>query len=371
MTMLTKAMKIRMWTAVAVLAAALTSCVSNEVAQPVPEDIPITYSVLQKSMATRAAVTGTTYPQNVPFGSFAYYLPSGQTWLDNKSEAQLYINNNKIAHDPTGSSGTFAPNSWHSNIVHYWPKTGTLTFFSYSPYENDELQSKISCSPDNGLKIDSWTAAMNPGDAAEKGTGVDLMIAQSVNQSGNSSSGSTYHPGVPTEFHHICCQVEVQAKLSAAEEDNKDKKTYTVNSVYFNNLWTTANYSSNVGTWIGHSEPDNRSYTINGTEGQTLGLDGLPSTVFPSMIVIPQNLLEASGSSAREAPSITIEYTPKGGDRTTVTKLLANGHNDIWRPGKKYVITIIFSVDEAYIEFATSVKGWETGVNRDDITIGN
>ena len=364
-------MKIKMGIAAAVLATALTSCVSNEIAPPVSEDIPITYSVLQKSMATRAAVTGTTYPQNVPFGSFAYYLPSGQTWLDNKSEAQLYINNNKIAHDPTGSSGTFAPNSWHSTIVHYWPKTGTLTFFSYSPYENDELQSKISCSPDNGLKIDSWTAAMNPGDAAEKGTGVDLMIAQSVNQSGNSSSGSTYHPGVPTEFHHICCQVEVQAKLSAAEEDNKDKKTYTVNSVYFNNLWTTANYSSNVGTWIGHSEPDNRSYTINGTEGQTLGLDGLPSTVFPSMIVIPQNLLLASGSSAREAPSITIDYTPKGGDRTTVTKLLANGHNDIWRPGKKYVITIIFSVDEAYIEFATSVKGWETGANRDDITIGN
>ena len=219
--------------------------------------------------------------------------------------------------------------------------------------------------------INSWTAGMEPGDAEGTGTSVDLMIAQSVNQTGNTSSVSGYKAGVSTAFQHICCQVEVQAKLSAAEDDNKDKKTYTVNSVYFNNLWTTANYSSNVGTWIGHSEPDNRSYTINGTEGQTLGLDGLPSTVFPSMIVIPQNLLLASGSSAREAPSITIDYTPKGGDRTTVTKLLANGHNDIWRPGKKYVITIIFSVDEAYIEFATSVKGWETGVNRDDITIGN
>ena len=367
MTMLTKAMKIRMWTAVAVLAAALTSCVSNEVAQPVPEDIPITYSVLQKSMATRSAVTGTTYPQNVPFGSFAYYLPSGKTWRDNKSEAQLYINNNKVAYDKDGTN-SFAPNSWHSEIVHYWPKTGTLTFFSYSPFE--KLQGVISCSKENGLKIDSWTAAMNPGDAAEGGTGVDLMIAQSVNQSGNSASASGYKAGVPTAFQHICCQVEVQAKLSAAEDDNKDKKTYTVNSVSFNNLWTKANYSSNVGTWIGHSDLKHPSYTINGTEVQ-LDLNGSPSKVFPSMIVIPQNLLEASGSSAREAPSITIEYTPKGGDRTTVTKLLANGHNDIWRPGKKYVITIIFSVDEAYIEFGTSVNDWETGVNPDDITIGN
>ena len=368
MTMLTKAMKIRIGTAAAVLAAVLTSCVSNEVAQPVSEDIPITYSVLQKSMATRSAVSGITYPQGVPFGSFAYYLPAGKTWRDDKEYARIYIDNDEVTYDKQGTN-SFAPNSWHSEIVHYWPKTGTLTFFSYSPY--DELQGKISCSPENGLMINSWTAGMEPGDAEGTGTGVDLMIAQSVNQTGNTSSVSGYKAGVSTAFQHICCQVEVQAKLSAAEEDNKDKKTYTVNSVSFNNLWTKANYSSNVGTWIGHSDLEHPSYTINGTEGQTLDLKGSPSRVFPSMIVIPQNLLEASGSSAREAPSITIEYTPKGGDRTTVTKLLANGHNDIWKPGRKYLITIIFSVDEAYIEFATSVKGWETGGNRDDITIGN
>lgn len=368
MIMLTKAMKIKMGTTAAVLAAALTSCVSNEVVQPVPEDIPITYSVLQKSMATRSAVTGTTYPQDVPFGSFAYYLPSGKTWRDNKSEAQLYINNNKVAYDKDGTN-SFAPKSWHSEIVHYWPKAGSLTFFSYSPYE--KLKDVISCTKENGLEIRSWTAEMEPGDAEGTGTGVDLMIAQSVNQTGNTSSASTYHPGVPTEFHHICCQVEVQAKLSAGEKDNNDKKTYTVNSVSFNNLWTKANYSSNVGTWSGHSGLKNPSCTINGTEGQTLNLDGSPSTVFPSMIVIPQNLLAVSGSPAREAPSISIDYTPKDGARTIVTKLLANGHNDIWRAGKKYVITIIFSVDEAYIEFGTSVNDWETGVNPNDITIGN
>ena len=368
MTMLTKAMKIRMGTAAAVLAAALTSCVSNEVAQPVPEDIPITYSVLQKSMGTRAAVTVTTYPTGIPFGSFAYYLPSGKTWRDDKKDAHIYIDNDKVTYDEQGTN-SFAANSWHSEMVHYWPKTGTLTFFSYSPY--DALQGNISCTPENGLMINSWTAGREPGDAEGTGTGVDLMIAQSVNQTGNTSSVGGYQAGVPTAFQHICCQVEVQAKLSAAEEDNKDKKTYTVNSVSFNNLWTKANYSSNVGTWSGHSDLEHPSYTINGTEGQTLDLNGSPSTVFPSMIVIPQNLLEASGSSAREAPSISIDYTPKGGDRSTVKKPLANGHNDIWRPGKKYVITIIFSVDEAYIEFKTSVNGWGTDVNPDDITIGN
>ena len=366
MTMLTKAMKIKIGTAAAVLAAALTSCVSNEVAQPVSEDIPITYSVLQKSMATRAAVTGTTYPQNVPFGSFAYYLPSGQTWPDNKSKAQLYINNNKIEYYLTGED-TSAPNSWHSNIVHYWPKTGTLTFFSYSPYENDELQSKISCSPDNGLKIDSWTAAMNPGDAAEKGTGVDLMIAQSVNQSGTSSAtASGYHSGVPTEFHHICCQVEVRAKL-----DNPDENAdYKVNSITLNNMWTVANFSN--GEWSGHKTFKDVFYTLEDSSG-ALNKDGMtPTVVFPPMIVIPQNLQASEG---RQAPGITINYTYKEDNVYKTVSVLKefvkdiNGLVQAWEKGKKYIFTIVFSTDDAFIEFGTSVDGWGSD-NSSSITVG-
>ena len=93
------------------MAATLASCVSNEVAEPVAEDIPITYSVLQKSMGTRAVLSGTEYPKGIPFGSFAYYLPVGKTWRDNKADAKIYIDNNKVMFDGAGTAGSFAANS--------------------------------------------------------------------------------------------------------------------------------------------------------------------------------------------------------------------------------------------------------------------
>jgi len=364
-------MKIRTGTAAAVLAAALTSCVSNEVTQPVSEDIPITYSVLQKSMATRTAVTGTTYPQGVPFGSFAYYLPSGKTWRDNKSEAQLYINNNKVEYDKDGTN-SFAPNSWHSEIVHYWPKTGTLTFFSYSPY--DALQGNISCTPENGLMIKFWTAPMKPGNAAEGGDGVDLMIAKSENQTGNTSSVGGYQAGVPTAFKHILCQIEVKAKL-----DNPDENAdYVINSITLSNIWTEATFSNEK--WNSHRESKNVEYHCGGTDGVHLNPDGKTSSdVFPAMVMIPQNRKEESGTNGRGKPSITIKYSYKK-DKNTQTSytpvsvektfLDIDGLNQSWNQGKKYILTIAFSTQDAFIEFDTEVNGWNDGTGV-DIMVGN
>ena len=368
--MLTKAMKIRMWTAAAVLAAALTSCVSNEVTQPVPEDIPITYSVLQKSMATRAAVTGTTYPQGVPFGSFAYYLPAGKTWRDDKKDAHIYIDNDKVEYDGSGTN-SFAANSWHSEMVHYWPKTGTLTFFSYSPY--DALQGNISCTPECGLMINSWTAGMKPGDAKDSNTS-DLMIAKSENQTGNTSSVGGCQAGVPTAFKHILCQIEVKAKLNNPDE-NAD---YVINSITLSNIWTTAAFSNE--SWNSHRGAESVTYNCGGTDGVRLNTDGKTSSeVFPAMVMIPQNRKEVSETNGRGKPSITIEYSYKK-DKNTQTSytpvsvektfLDIDGLNQSWNQGKKYILTIAFSTQDAFLEFDTEVNGWNDGTGV-DIMVGN
>ena len=366
--MLTKAMKIRIGTAAAVLAAALTSCVSNEVAQPVSEDIPITYSVLQKSMATRAAVTGTTYPQDVPFGSFAYYLPAGKTWRDDKKDAQIYIDNDEVTYDEQGTN-SFASNSWHSDIVHYWPKAGSLTFFSYSPYE--KLKDVISCTKENGLVINSWTAGMVPGDADDSETS-DLMIAKSENQTGNTSSVAGYQAGVPTAFQHILCQIEVRAKMDDADTD----KEIVIYSVSLNNLWSKAVFSNEQ--WNNHSEKIDTVKKDLGTSGVLLDKDVTKfETVFPSMLMIPQSRLSVSGAEGREDPGITIRYAYKEASEssyriTKVTKtfLDIDGRNQSWIQGRKYILTIAFSTKDAYIEFDTTVEGWKDGTGV-DIIVGN
>lgn len=347
------------------LAMVLTSCVSNEVAVPDTVETPITFSVLQKGMASRASVSGNTYPTNVPFGTYAYFLEAGKTWANGKDGASLYINNEEVSYHPTAENG-FAANSWHSSIVHYWPKQGSLTFYSYSPKSVN-----MECSPSTGLTLNGYQAGMTPGNAEKDGDGIDIMTAFAADQTTNTSSVGGYHAGVPTAFSHICSQVEVLAKLNAGEKDNTELKNYTINSITLNNLWTKANYAS-VGGWSGYSELSNPKFYPNDTEGLSLNLDGSSSTVFPSMIVIPQNLLADSGSPGREAPSITINYTPtETRAPASVEKSLADGYNNIWKPGMKYVITIIFSVNDAYLEFDTSMIGWEVSGEQGDIVIGN
>ena len=337
-----------------------TSCVSNEVAVPDVVETPITFSVLQKGMASRASVSGNVYPEDVPFGTYAYLLEAGKTWANDKDGASLYINNDEVSYYKD-ADGRFAANSWHSSIIHYWPQGGrSLTFYSYSPRSVN-----MGCTPSTGLTLTDYRAGMTPGDAEKDGDGVDIMTAFKEDQTTNASLSGSYHAGVPTAFKHICCQVEVRAKL-----DNPDENAdYKVTSIALNNLWTVADFSNDA--WSGYNTVKDVTYNLEGSSG-ALNKDGKTSTVvFPPMIVIPQNLLPEE----REAPGITIKYTYKDGteDKTvTVPKEFVrdiNGLVKAWEKGKKYILTIAFSTEEAFLEFDTSVDGWSDGEDS-SITVG-
>lgn len=340
------------------------SCAKDSPAVVERQELPVTFSVVQKGMNTRALFSGTTFPEDQSFGAFAYLLEPGKNWRDNKSDASPYIQNAEVAHYDD-AEGVFAADSWHTSDTYYWPRGGnTLTFLSYAPYT--VLKDRISCTPAAGLALSGWTAAMTPGDADLEG--VDIMLATAENQTiaGIGTSG-THHAGVPTAFQHICCQVEVLARL-----DNADASAdYTINTVTFTNLWSTADYSS-YG-WGAHKDLKDVSYTSN----MKLNKDGkTSSSVFPAMIVIPQNLLVSTGSDGtlREAPGIKVEFTTGTGTDARTTSFEkkfvdVNGLVQAWEKGKKYVLTIAFSTEDAYIEFGTSVGDWNSESNA-DIIIG-
>ena len=83
-----------------------------------------------------------TYPTNETFGIFAYHnnnAVADTEWNAFYPNASLYIDNKEFCHDND-------KNSFVGRTPAYWPKTGSLAFAGYSPW--DMLNDKVSYTAD-------------------------------------------------------------------------------------------------------------------------------------------------------------------------------------------------------------------------------
>lgn len=221
----------------AVLAvAAIASCTKNEVNE-VTDNNQITFQTVV-GPATKALIDGTSYAATAPsFGTFAYYNATGTTF---PNEAELYIPESEV---------TYSALNWTTSTAYYWPKNGTLAFFSYSPYS---INDSVECTSTEGLTISNWDV-----DANQE---VDVMVADvQTGKTQNESNGG--YTGVPTIFRHKLSQiVDVQFKTDVAYNDgtpfSAGEKQFFINSVKVNDLEQTGTYvsgnnvnESNLGTW--------------------------------------------------------------------------------------------------------------------------
>lgn len=166
------------------------SCAKNEVNQV--EDSRISFQTVVGKTSTKALLTGTTYKTTDPtFGTFAFLVQKGENWSANHATAGTFIENKEVK--PTGS----APTVWTTATAYYWPKQGSLTFFSYSPY--NELNGVVSCTNDDkGIKVSAWDVDANQS--------VDVMFADKIaDQTANGTNGG--YTGVPTVFRHKLAQI--------------------------------------------------------------------------------------------------------------------------------------------------------------------
>ena len=86
---------------VAALDGALASCAKIEQAEGRIEDRQICSDVVQdRSAVTKAAGV---YPTGQSFASYAWYLPDGKDWADDKADAQFYINEAEISYEISAS----------------------------------------------------------------------------------------------------------------------------------------------------------------------------------------------------------------------------------------------------------------------------
>jgi hypothetical protein len=322
--------------------ALIASCSKTEVTPAQTDPQQIAFTPLNGKLSTKAMIDRTSYATTDPsFGSFAYYLASGD-WNSaaNAKNASLYVPTSEVKYSA-------AATTWTTDTPYYWPKSGKVTFFAYSPYSYQETA---------GGAIDVTKGANNDGlviynydvDAHQL---TDLMVAditKSKDKTANETNGG--YKGVPIVFQHKLSQivginittVKTDATTSALKEydyankhDGTTGKEYVAGDVVFKlknvsiNLLNTKGhfsysntYDTPVSSWSGQSAPkdayvwynyvsDNANAPEQFTDNTKFGLtfnNNHTANANAYLLVLPQPLTERSAAATLDKPYIHLEY---------------------------------------------------------------
>lgn len=347
---------------------ALAACTKNEV-KPVEMDQEITF----QTITTKAEVS--TFASDRHFTSYAYMLPSGQTWDSKYSSGSAYIADADIYYHKT------APNyEWKAEKTYYWPKQGSLTFFAWSTYTTSKASltgATVSCTQAKGIQVDKFDIEQNKN--------VDFLVAEvAKDKKANETQhvdglGNTWATGVPTIFKHALSKLVfkvVTVKGGTEYSYTNDKVTFTVKSIKLKGVNNNLAYSQD---WQSGSTASKHTWTdpasaveidvpvFTGEYVATNTATALTPAPGDYSIVIPQSF---DGDDVLEIIyEIKTEFISGHPVTETVTisdKKLSEVYTEKWEPGKKYTLTIKLGVDE--VLWDPTLVDWAVGTTV-DVTI--
>ncbi len=392
--------------------AALAACTKTEVTPQQSAPQQISFTPLSSKPSTKALIDGTTYSTSDPtFGSLAYYVPSGN-WNTKMSDTdtKLYIPTSEISYNSTNSV-------WTTAKPYYWPKSGSLTFFAYSPYNYQETGSTttpitVTAGTDNdGIVITGYDV-----DAHQD---TDLMVAdvtKSKDKTENGTNGS--YTGVPIVFQHKLAQIvginletvktsstgTLEVYDYANSHDGTSGKEYQAGDVVFKlknvsvkqlntvgkYTYSSTNTSSPTSVWSDHATTkdyvwynytsdnsgnpeqftDNKEFTLTFNNKHT-------SNANSYLLVLPQPLTERSATITLDKPYLHLEYqvltytdatnyATENVEENVDLYIIHGGISSSSTTGieiaqnKKITYTIRINLETRQIYWAPSVVDWET-----------
>lgn len=334
----------------------LSACTKNEVRPESSEPQEITFQTVVGGVKTKGLVSGKTYPEDATFGSYAYYHKGNFT-----GTGDLYIGNAEIEYD-----GNSSPATWHADKKYYWPKDGgKLTFYAYSPYSISavpagETKSPVTCSDDNGIKIENWDVYAN--------STIDILVADVAKDKTANESGT--YVGVPTVFRHKLTQI---AGFKVKTKEAYPDITFTVKSIsikdakykgkYESEVWTAADDKFNYD-WYKSSVTSAISYKISNNSAEVdIEPNSLPASennTSKYLLVLPQEFDE-NGQKLEIVYNIdngTFDYDVTATkDLKDITDGAATPTATVWAINKKVSYTITIGIDE--ILWNPSVVDWD------------
>lgn len=386
----------------AVTTCAFIGCTKNEVRSISDNPQAVRFLPLNGKHSTKVMVNGSTYPADLPFGTLAYYLPSEKNWNDHIAEATLYIPISKVVNQSGATSGS----AWEvEGKTYYWPKSGSLTFFAYSPFsyaEGGDLAVTAITSPANdGIQIVDYDV-----DAHQA---TDFMVADiAKDKTANVvKPGSSLYTSVPIVFRHKLSQIvgiNFQTVITNTE-GNLVKHDYSygrstkgplqagdvvfkLKKVEVRNLFTTGTYGyTNTNAdpvtehWAHQANPQNYPWfnkTPEAFDGNTT-FNLKYNTQYTSnndyLLVLPQPCNSTlTTTPAATDPLIHIEYqvltysdaTNFSTENVTEDIYLYNIHSGAIDMNKKITYNFKINLADRKIYWAPSVADWE-GVTYDNI----
>ena len=180
--------------------------------------------------------TGSVY-DNGAFGTYSWFTTTGYAPTD-------FMVNEEVAH---------VGGVWKTkNNTFYWPKTGSLEFISYSPFNgtNATADSNPAITPNTITYTGVNTAAV---DVSNNPLNIDYMYADKAIASKNinvvTDGVESGYSGVPTIFHHALAKLSFNIKANFVSwTDSKTNTTTTWDvkvtsaKISGSNLFTRLNY---------------------------------------------------------------------------------------------------------------------------------
>jgi hypothetical protein len=397
----------------AMAAGLLTSCVQTETIAPelTETEKEIKFQTVVAKQGTRAIITGVDYDENAPsFGTYAFHNESNSNLLPGTGE---YITNAEIVHKNDGTTHYWGPASGS----YQWPKQGSLTFYSYSPfyYQEDKTTPLNPTVPEIGQYgfrfIDYDVAAHQETDLMV----ADIQYGQTANVTHGAPNSLITHTGVKTIFRHKLALIGGFILSTSDDYDgtwdginintaNDGNLRFKILNITFKNIATKGTFTSEgiKGTdasiipekWEISSDPGLKDYVWYDSKtagtgeygGQEFGhveskqlhlyksessvgghRQADPTIANGYLLAIPQQFLE-NNNAALEITDVIENFAngswqvaDKEEDKITKSVKLYDIHKEHadlgWAANKKIVYSLKFSTQE--IRWAPSIVGWE------------
>lgn len=314
--------------------AALASCAKTEDAytegQAEIKMAPVT-SYVTKTVYN--AIDGVKYPTAEEFGVWAYW--DGDATTPNK----VYLDNKVFANQGIYWAG--------KNDTYYWPKNGNLRFSCYSPASVEG----VSHYPDTDTFVVDYEQSSNTA------TTVDFMLSPITVP----YNAHTAAENVAVVFDHTLAWITLKVKAANADA----AKAFTIHDLIINDVLTKGTLFTDMTDGVQYDEWKNTNSpaaynVVKDGDINTTMIARVAENVENGTVVIPQvptTLTINFTQNAMKEDNGEIA-TPELTQQTlTIPLELDNEDDNKWHPGKHYIYTIVFDLDEIVIN--PSVADWE------------